>query len=280
MLIAYALAMKTFLHSAPSTHPILVSGAKGTALHRQMFLVLNDEIARGMFPDGALPNEQTLGERFGVSRITVRRALADLAASGVVERRHGRGTFVREGRPPVRPPPSLSVIDSLRQAATQTVVRVLEVVQTEPPPDLAKLLQLAPGVTAVHALRLRLNGEGVPAMLTDAWVPAALGESATRAALKKKALYEILIAQGVQFGRVVQEITAVAGDPMRAGLLRTEVGAPLLKLVRLMHDQAQRPVLHLTAYLVAERASIWMEADARAVNTLAAGQIVFDRPVA
>ena len=280
MSIAYALALKFFWHSAPSPHPVLVSGAKGTALHRQMFLVLNDEIGRGMFPDGALPNEQTLGERFSVSRITVRRALADLAAAGVVERRHGRGTFVREGRLPARPSPSLSVIDSLRQTATQTVVQVLEVVRTGPPLDVAKLLQLAPGATAVHALRLRLNGEGAPAMLTDAWVPAALGKFATAAALKKNALYEILMAQGVQFGRVVQEISAVAGDPVRAGLLRTEIGAPLIKMVRLMHDREQQPVLHLTAYLVAERASIWMEADASAVNTLSAGQIVFDRPVA
>ena len=272
--------MKTLLNSAVSTQPAIVSGSKGTALHRQMFLVLNDEIARGMFPGGALPNEEALGARFGVSRITVRRALADLAALGIVERRHGRGTFVREGRPPARPSPSLSVIDSLRQAATQTVVQVLEVLQTVPPPDIANLLQLTAGAKAVHALRLRINGEGVPAMLTDAWVPAALGKFATEAALKKNALYEILMARGVQFGRVVQEISAVAGDPVRAGLLRTEVGAPLLKMVRLMHDLDEQPVLHLTAYLVAERASIWMETDARAVNTLTAGQIVLDRPVA
>ncbi len=272
--------MKNFSDSAPAMRPALASGAKGTALHRQMFLVLNDEIARGLYPAGALPNEQALGERFGVSRITVRRALADLAAAGVVVRRHGLGTFVRAGRPPPRPSPSLSVIDSLRQTATQTVVQVLDVVRTGPPPDIATLLQLAPGAAAVHALRLRLNGEGLPVVLTDAWVPEALGGKVTRKALQKNALYEILLAQGVQFGRVVQEISATVGDPMRAGLLRCEVGAPLLKIVRLMHDQGLRPVLHLTAWLVAERASIWMEADAATVNTLAAGQIVFDRPVA
>ena len=280
MLMAYPSAMNTLLNSAVSTQPALVSGSKGTALHRQMFLVLNDEIARGLFPQGALPNEEALGDRFGVSRITVRRALADLAALGIVERRHGRGTFVLKGRPPARPSPSLGVIDSLRQAATQTVVQVLQVVQTEPPPDIANQLQLTAGTKAVHALRLRINGEGVPALLTDAWVPAALGKFATAAALKKNALYEILMTRGVQFGRVVQEISAVAGDPVRAGLLRIEVGAPLLKMVRLMHALDEQPVLHLTAYLVAERASIWMETDASTVNTLTAGQIVLDRPVA
>ncbi len=48
-----------------------LNAARGTALHRQIFLVLRDEISRGLFPDGALPNEEALCERFGVSRITV-----------------------------------------------------------------------------------------------------------------------------------------------------------------------------------------------------------------
>ncbi|MBT2303197.1 GntR family transcriptional regulator [Variovorax paradoxus] len=265
--------MNTSIATAPP-----LNGAKGTALHRQIFLVLRDEISRGLFPDGALPNEEALCERFGVSRITVRRALADLAALGVVERRHGRGTFVLGAPAQARPAPSLSVIDSLRQTATETVVQVLQVEQAVPPRDVGLLLQLPAGEKAMHALRLRINRKGEPAMLTDAWVPAHLGKRVTEAALKKKALYEILMAQGVQFGRVVQEISATVGDPHRAGLLRTEVGAPILKLVRLMHDTDERPVQHLTAYMAADRASVLMEIAGASVNTLTAGQIVLDGP--
>lgn len=262
-----------------STASTPLNSARGTALHRQIFLVLREEISRGMYPTGALPNEEALCERFGVSRITVRRTLGDLAALGVVERRHGRGTFILGGQSQARPAPSLSVIDSLRRTATETVVQVIEVALALPPPDVARLLQLAPATKAVHALRLRINRQGEPAMLTDAWVLAAVGKRATESALKKKALYEILMAQGVEFGRVVQEISATSGDPHRAGLLRTEVGAPLLKLVRLMHDMDERPVLHLTAYMAAERASILMEIAGANVNTLTAGQVVLDGPV-
>lgn len=258
-----------------------MNSARGTALHRQIFLVLRDEISRGLFAGGALPNEEQLCERFGVSRITVRRALSDLAALGLVERRHGRGTFVRgDAATPWRPSPSLSVIDSLRKTATETVVRVLEVVQTVPPADVSRLLELEPTEKAVHALRVRSNRNGLPAMLTDAWVPVAIGRRATEAALKTRALYEILMDQGVQFGRVVQEISATVADPQRAAMLQTEVGEPLLKLVRLMHDLEDRPVLHLTAHMVADRATILMEIPAATVNTLTAGQIVLDAPVA
>ena len=69
----------------------------GVPLHRQLFLVLHDEIARGAIPAGdPLPTEQELCDQFGVSRITVRRALADLADQGFITRRQGVGSFVRQ----------------------------------------------------------------------------------------------------------------------------------------------------------------------------------------
>lgn len=252
----------------------------GVVLHRQLFLTLRDEIARGMFPTGALPNEESLCERFGVSRVTVRRALSDLTNAGVVERRHGRGTFILDRPVPALPGPSLTILDSLRKTAMETRVQVIDVVQTAPPVDIAQALHLNPGEKATHAIRLRTNRSAEPAMLTEAWVPGAIGRGATKAALKKNALYEILMQQGVRFGRVVQEITAsMVVNPERAALLQTDVGSPVLKLVRLMHDLNDQPILHLTVLMPAGRASIFMEVPGELVNTLRSGQIVVDAPL-
>lgn len=276
MLIAYQHAL--FMNTQPlKPAPQPPQFSNGTSLHRQLFLVLREEISRGLFGDtGALPKEESLCERFGVSRITVRRALADLAALGLVERRHGRGTFVREDRLQMaRPNPSLSLIDSLRQTASNTQVQVLLVEQTEPPPDVAAMLQLTPGEKAVHALRLR-SIKGTPVMLTDAWVPIHLGKQVTTAALSQQALYEILLAQGVKFGRVIQEITTEMSDPVRAGLMQTEVGIPLLKVVRVIHDPESRPVQFITVTMTPERSRILMDVAGDAVNTLSAGQFVHD----
>jgi GntR family transcriptional regulator len=192
-----------------------------------------------------------------------------------VERRQGIGTFVRHDVPQPREHPTLSFIDSLRKTVIETQVTVLAVEHDDPPPEIAESLQLVGTKKAVHAVRLRSIGE-TPAMVTDAWVPLDLGKRATAAALRNRALYEILQAQGVELGRVVQEITAVVADAERAALLKTEPGTPLLKVVRLMHGRDARPVAHVTVYLCPERSRLLMDIAADEVNTLSAGQVVHD----
>jgi GntR family transcriptional regulator len=262
---------------APTAPPGLAR-ANGTSLHRQLFLVLRDQIARGDYRAGAaLPKEETLGEQFQVSRITVRRALADLESQGFVERRHGRGTFVREGVPSAREAPTLNFLESLRKVKMETQVEVLAVATGEAPTEVATMLRLAEGETAVHALRLRRAG-GTPLMLTEAWVPARLGRGVTAAALRKHALYEILLRQGLELGRVAQEITAEAADPSRAARLEIEIGAPLLRLGRLLHDVHGTPIQYLTAHLSPSRSRILMDIPGDALDTLSAGYVAHDVP--
>ncbi len=247
--------------------------APGVALHRQLYLVLRDHIRRGHWAAGtAIPTEDALCSQFGVSRITVRRALGDLQSDGLVERRHGLGTFVLGSAPATAPQATLSFIDTLRRHAEETQVRVLHVEHTVPPLDIASLLALGPGEKALHAIRLRLMDQ-VPVMLTDAWIPERLGRKITQSTLKKQALYQALLSQGVQFGRVVQEIGAEIADPQRAALLDTAVGSPLLKIARLLHDRDERPVQHLVALTPAERGRVLMEVSGDAINTLSAGYI-------
>ena len=251
---------------------------KGTLLHHQLFVAIRDQIVRGRFPPGgALPKEVDLCEQFGVSRITVRRALAELAALGLVERKHGLGTFVLGNFLITRPLPSLGLMEELKQQAQQTDVQVLQVEQAAPPEEVATLLKLNAGEPAVHAVRLR-SIDKVPVMLTDAWVPASLRKRVTAANLRKMALYEVLLGQGVRFGRVVQEISATIADRRGALHMKVDVGAPLLRLVRVMHDGDEKPILHLTAFLASERSRILMDIPGETVNTLSAGRIVHDAP--
>jgi GntR family transcriptional regulator len=249
----------------------------GTLLHRQVFLVLRDAITQGAYPPGtALPKEESLVSSFGVARATVRRALADLEYEGFVQRRHGRGTFVREDLQAGPRRPTLSYVDELREAAqSSSDVEVLTVEKAAPPPHVASLLELDAGEDAVHAVRLRSAGE-LPLMLTDAWVPRVYGRRITAAALRKRPMYQLLVDQGVQIGRVVQQISAEAADPAKAALLKCQVSAPLIRMTRLLHDRSGQPVQYLTAHMSPERSCVLMDIPGDAIDTLGAGHIAHE----
>src|SRR6201986_1529424 len=124
-----------------SAKPGPVSTDAGVPLHRQLFLVLHDEIDRGVLaPGAALPTEQTLCDQFGVSRITVRRALADLAEHGYIERRHGVGSFVRQRGRSDEAPSVGSYMDGLRQTQFQTSIEVVEHDIRIPPSSIGEAL--------------------------------------------------------------------------------------------------------------------------------------------
>ncbi len=69
----------------------------GEAIYSQIAKLLKEEIASFLKPGECLPSENDLAERFGVNRHTIRRAVEDLIDSGLLERRHGKGTFVLDG---------------------------------------------------------------------------------------------------------------------------------------------------------------------------------------
>jgi GntR family transcriptional regulator len=247
---------------------------QGTALHRQIFLVLRDAIVQGTYPPStALPKEEALVALFGVARATVRRALADLESEGLVQRRHGTGTFVRKGLSNGAGAPTLSYLDELRETATITKVQVVSLETLPPPPWISAVLNISHTDVAVRAIRLRLSGD-IPVMATEAWVRKDIGLSITTAKLKKHAMYEILMAQGVEFGRVVQVISAESADPAKAELLKCELSTALIRLTRLLHDREGRPIQHLTAHMTPQHSSIVMEIPGDAINSLSAGRIV------
>jgi GntR family transcriptional regulator len=224
-------ALITVRETSGNTGP--VSTAAGVSLHRQLFLVLHDEIDRGVIaPGDVLPTEQTLCEQFGVSRITVRRALADLAEQGYIERRQGVGSFVRDHGRSEQAPTDRSYLDGLRQAQFETQVDVVELEVRRPPAVVAEALGASGDL--LHIVRVRRQRRtGEPLMVTDAWLPAGLADTLTESALRRTPLYELLPDAGIRVDRVRHEITAEIAGPRNAQLLDTAIGAALLRVNRL-----------------------------------------------
>ncbi len=249
-------ALSTVQHSSAQAGP--VSTAAGVPLHRQLFLVLHDEIDRGIIgPGEALPTEQTLCDQFGVSRITVRRALADLAERGYIERRRGVGSFVRRHGPADesdRLGPGSSYLQGLRQTQFETEVDVIELGVRRPPRIIAEMLETSGELLEILRVR-RQRRTGEPLMVTDAWLPADLVDVLTEPALRQGPLYELLANVGAVADRVRHEITAEIAGPRNARLLDTAIGAALLRVNRLVFV-AGAPHHHLSALLSPSRSRV------------------------
>jgi|GEM_PF-195965 len=272
----YGFRMPTVLMKRVQILKSGISKKQGVPLHHQLFMVLKDQILRGLYEPGAkIPNEEQLGELFNVSRITVRRAISDLHDQGLVIKRHGHGTFVGENIPAARPAATLNFIDLLRRQAHDTQVKVLSISIERPPALIALNLQLPSDRMTMHLVRLRF-AEGVPVMLIDAWLPEEIGDGLNATNLCEKALHEILLERGVIFSRVVQEINAVSADPELANWLRVDVGSPLLQLTRLLYGADRRPLAYTTIHVSSDRSRFLMDIPVEVMNTFNAGQIAHD----
>ncbi|OBH16372.1 GntR family transcriptional regulator [Mycobacterium sp. E3247] len=250
-----------------------VSAAAGVPLHRQLFLVLHDEIDRGVIaPGDALPTEQTLCDQFGVSRITVRRALADLAHQGYIERRHGVGSFVRPHGPADVSGVAgagRSFMQSLRQTQFETKVEVVELGTRRPPRAIGEALQTS-GETSGELLQIvrvrRQRRTDEPLMVTEAWLPQELAGVLTEPELQRAPLYELLSQAGVAVDRVRHEITAEIAGPRNAHLLGTAIGAALLRINRL-EFVAGAPHHYVSTMLSPSRSRVLLSQTAEEMET-------------
>jgi GntR family transcriptional regulator len=253
------------MHETGSAVGPVASGA-GVPLHRQLFLVLHDEIARGAIaPGDALPTEQALCDQFGVSRITVRRALADLAEQGYIERRQGVGSFVRHPDRSDEAPLVGSYMDGLRQTQFQTSIEVVEHDIRTPPASIGDAFG-GPG-EMLHILRVRCERRTrEPLMITEAWLPTDLAGTLTVTALRRNPLYELLSGAGLVVDRMQHEITAEIAGPRNASLLNTAIGSALLRVNRLAFV-AGSPHHHVSILLSPNRSRVLIDQTADELDT-------------
>jgi len=228
----------------------------GVPLHRQLFLVLHDEIARGAIPAGdPLPTEQELCDQFGVSRITVRRALAALADQGYITRRQGVGSFVREHDATGRHAGSRSYMDELRQIHFESNPDVLEFDLTAAPQNISDQVGFTGEV--LHILRVRRERRtGEPLLVTEAWLPASLAQMITAEKLVHAPMYRLLAEAGVTLERVQHEFIAEIASPRTAQLLDIVIGAAVQRVNRLAFTAGDRAHHYLSILLSPSRSRI------------------------
>ena len=233
-----------------------------SALWREIAETLQAEIARGHFPPGSrLPTEADLSARFGVNRHTVRHALADLAARGLVLARRGAGVFVT-GRATDYPLGRRVRFHQAITAAGQVPSRDLTRIETRPADaHEADLLGLDPGAL-VHVVEGVSKADGQPLAAFRSVFPASRFPDLPAALSQTNSITEALSHSGLtDYTRSFTRLTAKAAKPMLALSLQLKEGAPVLRSVSVNIDAAGHPVEYGTTWFAGDRVTLTVEPD-------------------
>ena len=220
----------------------------GLPLYHRISTVLIEQIREGRYPPGSsLPSEIELAERFNVSRVTIRKTLDRLEQGGLVERRQGRGTFVKAGKAtePVKAEVT-GLVENLLAMGLRTKVKVLHFAYEPAPQPVAERLEIQAGTIAQHSIRLR-SYKGEPFSYAVTWLPETIGRTFRRSELASTPLTRLLVRADAEPAEADQRVFACAASEVVAPLLDLDVGAPLLGVERRVRDLQGRPVEHLRA---------------------------------
>lgn len=219
-------------------------------LYFQLAQRLEDQIRAGVFPVGeAIPTEERLCETYGVSRITVRRALDELHSMGLIVRRRGVGCFVAE---PATSQKAVSMVGSLHEALHYvrglTYSRFSKASVT-PPPWAAKALRLDP---ADHATRIEVIGTAKTGKIatTEIFLREEIGRTITQADMRAGTpIVRILETRlGQRCVRAEQFVDAASATPAVARNLGIKAGTPVLSVTRVFYLADGTPLEAVVAH--------------------------------
>lgn len=224
--------------------------ATGVVLHHQFYVMLRQRLADGAYEAGRpMPSEPKLAEEFGVSRTTVRRALARLESEQLIVRRHGSGTF------PLRSPLNsaireqvVSLFDNLSTVHKTTTTRLVRLARVPTP---AFILEKFPSFGAQSRLVLRTRSfAGRPFALLTSYVTETVGKKLERDKFGHKPLTVLLEELGETPARADQVVAAVAASLVASEQLDVIVGSPLLAVRTTLLSATSELIAHLEALYI------------------------------
>ena len=231
-------------------HPLHES----TPFYVQIREALRARIVNGdFFPSTRLPSESDLERSYGVSRITVRQALRDLARDGLLHKVHGKGTFA--GRP--KAAQDITRLrgfgEAMAEQGRQTANKVLSFKQVSANVHVAAQLNLEAGALVSELQRLRLLDDE-PISVDHTYLPVHLGEQVAKFDLGKRDVFEIIETElGIELAEARLEIEAIRGTRSLAESLGTRVTDPILKVSRLTSTTAGIAIDYEHLYYRADR---------------------------
>ena len=191
----------------------------------------------GLEPGDRLPSERVLSQRWGLSRSTLRSALALMEENGTLCSQLGAGTFVAPAKYTRRLQGLLSMSQAAEQQGRRVTTRLLKLERTECDKHLARRFGQVLGYPLHKIARLR-SVDGVPLMVETSYIPVELAPDLAQRELERHSLFAVLEEE---YGVIPREgdekigITYATED--EAALMGVEPESPLFWIVSTTYDQ-------------------------------------------
>jgi GntR family transcriptional regulator len=226
-----------------------MSVAHESLLYSRVEKVLASEISDGGLKVGEqLPTEDRLIARFGVSRITVRRAIQNLVSRGLVEIRRGRGTFVAAPKITQELKELSGFVEDMHALGRKPTARVIgkEIVTADA--TVARQLALTKGERVVRIRRVRL-ADGVPLSFDETYLPLEIGKRIITNDLKVEPIFSLLERKyDVPLIEAEYKLDAVAAENEVAKALKVKPRSPIFRIERTSYSIGGRPVDYETLH--------------------------------
>ncbi len=212
-------------------------------LYLQLETLLRNQIESGSARAGdRLPTELSLAQQYGISRMTVRRAINALVTENILVRRPGKGTFVASGKVPFMASTLTSFSGVMRGLGLAVTSRVIALELRSPPTAVASELRLHAGEAAAYLRRVRyINGEAIAIM--SSWMPATCFAELQQADLTSEPITRVMErAEGISIVRADDWLEATLARGEEARLLTIQVGDPVFLGRGVLYDDRGIPV--------------------------------------
>ncbi len=209
----------------------------------QMKAQMITAITSGHFkPHDRLPTQRELGQQYGLSHMSVRRALNELSTEGVIYSLPGKGIYVAEPKQEAELGALVSFTDDMRLRGLTASTRVLKAEIVGASTMLANMLRIVVGAPVVHLRRLRL-ADGEPMALQTTFLPAVYCPNLFEHDLERESLYAVLRQHyGLQLADGQRSVEALLANAEEAELLQLTLPAALLVAEQLTYLADGAPI--------------------------------------
>jgi len=212
-------------------------------LYAQLEAALAAEIDEGLLEPGSqLPPEESLIQRFAVSRTTVRQAIQRLVSRGLVEIRRGKGTFVAPPKLTQELTALTGFVEDMIAAGRCPTARLVDKKIVAATAIVARKLALRAGEGVVRIRRVRL-ADGSPVSFDETYLPRPVGDEIMNDDLEAEPIFTLLEGKyGIPLVEAEYGLEAVAAKGVVARAIGVRVGSPIFLIERTSFAAGHRPV--------------------------------------